>query len=659
MNVLSHRHTDDRLNHDISERSGFRLRLLLLSVCLCLTTVSGCGGCGNSMNFPTEEEARIARAKAAEAEPKSEAAKPKPLEAEKPPAPPPPVRKPPEPVTEAVLPTPKKPARPEDITDWKRDDYYSAKRDNDPRLAEAVANLGRRFVGNVNAAILLAKLIESPADDPFLSGNREEGGPRPENDAPDKLIQTIVNALAVNNTSHAHHTLKQLMTGTLKTSAPQTAALAALKALLERPNPKNEELLLRILTAASPESDEDRQAIDWGQLRQAALEPVRVAASESFRTRLAKGMLGSELSQEAFDGLWTCLKESKLENLPAQIILYQSGRLTPTDQEELQARLIERSGSVLDVLLRIRRSSPSTAQAVYRQASLLWDAEFAASIQRQLRSQPSIEKMGGRLSMLACTLPNPELRAAMLRFLQKHWEEGPKGLTPPNERNPTTLEPGFLVMLKLLPHKETGTAANGKDKPTRVDNRFMATTKAAKITEAREAKQRQDKTSKEWTAFTRNIVQSLCKKFQSASKSQTSSDAGAHDDVGLAFKPHPRAAIVAVYQLDWPKELRDKISAPPVLRVRYVRTEQKTTPSKVAAYYRRQLPECLEHAFPGCFWIEATSTDKTDAVTRSTDVIVSKASEAVPEMNDQEQELIVEILSIECAEIASPNTPNN
>ena len=96
-----------------------------------------------------------------------------------------------------------------------------------------------------------------------------------------------------------------------------------------------------------------------------------------------------------------------------------------------------------------------------------------------------------------------------------------------------------------------------------------------------------------------------------------------------------------------------------MLRVRYVRTEQKTTPSKVAAYYRRQLPECLEHAFPGCFWIEATSTDKTDAVTRSTDVIVSKASEAVPEMNDQEQELIVEILSIECAEIASPNTPNN
>ena len=43
-------------------------------------------------------------------------------------------------------------------------DFYSAKRDNDPRLAAAVAYLGRRAEAKQAAAELLTGLLESPAD---------------------------------------------------------------------------------------------------------------------------------------------------------------------------------------------------------------------------------------------------------------------------------------------------------------------------------------------------------------------------------------------------------------------------------------------------------------------------------------------------------------
>jgi len=56
-----------------------------------------------------------------------------------------------------------KPIRPNDVADWKRDDYYSAKRDNDPRLVAAVGYLGEHFAGNQSAAELLARLLEAPA----------------------------------------------------------------------------------------------------------------------------------------------------------------------------------------------------------------------------------------------------------------------------------------------------------------------------------------------------------------------------------------------------------------------------------------------------------------------------------------------------------------
>ena len=111
---------------------------------------------------------------------------------------------------------------------------------------------------------------------------------------------------------------------------------------------------------------------------------------------------------------------------------------------------------------------------------------------------------------------------------------------------------------------------------------------------------------------------------------------------------HPHADVVALYRLDWPEALDGKIAAAPFLRVRYVRIQQKARPDLLLSYYRRQLPDCEEHVSPDAAWLDGLAADKNRAVTRSVDVLLAKSSAAAPGLSDQEQELTVSILTVQC-----------
>jgi len=122
---------------------------------------------------------------------------------------------------EEALPSPKshpKPTRPKDVSNWKRDDYYSAKRDADPRLVAAVVRLGKQFADKKSAAELLTKLLESSATEPLPSNSDDEDGSHPTSTTSTKLTQALVAALVANGTPYARKTLEDLITGTLKTA---------------------------------------------------------------------------------------------------------------------------------------------------------------------------------------------------------------------------------------------------------------------------------------------------------------------------------------------------------------------------------------------------------------------------------------------------------
>ena len=123
-----------------------------------------------------------------------------------------------------------------------------AKRDNDPRLALAVAYLGSLSRDKQADAELLTKLLESPADTPDAEGRTSNRRPT----LSPKLTEAIVAALVANGTPLARQTLERLVAENLRAGATPATATAAVKAILTHPCPENEDLLFRIVTASDP-----------------------------------------------------------------------------------------------------------------------------------------------------------------------------------------------------------------------------------------------------------------------------------------------------------------------------------------------------------------------------------------------------------------------
>ena len=372
-------------------------------------------------------------------------------------------------------------------------------------------------------------------------------------------------------------------------------------------------------------------------------------------------MLAPETPPALYDQLWACLKERKPANLAAQIVLYQNCRSDRKIQQWLEASFVVQSGGAMSRLLGVPAPKQREAAAAknppaadpYRLAEQFWSPELAAAIERRLRTLEAFSD-DSRLVALAGTLPSPAVRTALLRTLQRHWDEGPKGLESLVAADGPAIEPGFLLLVKMLPRKDAGGPAAGKDPRARDANRAVPGPSRRKWRSCEPPSNAKSKPRKNGWSSPKALVRTLCERFYAAARAKPNSDRMAEGTADDRFpvKLHPNADVVAVYRLDWPEELDGKIAAAPFLRVRYVRIEQKARPDRLLAYYRRQLPDCEEHVGPDAAWLDSLAADKDQAGARSVDVLLAKSSAAAPGLSDQEQELTVSILTVECEGIA-------
>jgi hypothetical protein len=553
----------------------------------------------------------------------------------------------------------KKPVRPKDIADWKRDDYYSAKRDKDPRLEAAVAQLGKRFVGSEHAAELLTKLLEESSSDPVVATMDDGEGPRQAATATATLTQTIIAALVANGMPPARKTLASLVVGTFKTANAQAASTAAVEAILLHPSPENEELLFRCVTLQREPSTNDRAAGNAERLRQTATAKIVAMASEGLRTRLANYMIGPDAPQSAYDQLWTCLKEPRAENLPAQIILYGNNATDQAARKTLEAEFMGLGSAAVRSFLGVRaRKARDTsvlegivAKEPYRVASRLWNADFVATVEQRLRAIESLET-GGNVSLLAATLPIPTVRATLARSLEKHWDEGPRRLESLGLSDGVAAEPGFLAIVKTLPRK---------DAPVSAGNASAGSGGGSAVAIARrEAKMRADQTAQQWMEFSKRVVQALCERLNDGARAEQKGPVD-NEERSFPLKLPPRSDITAVRRVTWPDDFGDKMPAAPTLRVSYVRIEQKAQPTKVLAYFRRLLPTRKEHPIVDGLWLDTFTRDKEHGGVRSLDVLLTKAKtgSAVRKLPDQEQLVVVEILSVECDDMGETTIPQS
>jgi hypothetical protein len=561
---------------------------------------------------------------------------------------------------EIASPAPKaltKPVRPNDVANWKRDDYLSAKRDGDPRLEAAVTRLGERFRGSANAASLLAKLLESATLERVTTSIDDDGGPGPA--APStKLTQAIIGSLVANGTPDAIHTIEGLLAGTFKTTNPQAASTAVIETLLEHPCRQNEDMLFQFVVSQNSPAAGNRIAVDLERIYRASVARIVSAASDAFRIRLANHMNSPETPQTIYDQLWTYLKEPRAEYLAPQIILYRGGSTDRPAQQLLETQFAAQSSAAMRCLLGIRppktrgqkTADPFVITDPCRVIKPLWGPDLTTVVERRLQTLDSLENSAS-VAILASSLPNDSVRWTLARSLEKHWDEGPRRLEPLGALDGPAVEPGFVALLKTLPRKD---APASTMPPVALDRRVGNSPVASA---KREAKQRQDRTAQQWMEFSKNIVMVVCDRLHQAARDESpSSDSGSLDVVQDSFplKLHPHADVVAVRRLNWPEDIADKLRAGPSLQVGYVRIEQKSQPAKVLAHYRRVLPNRKEHTMPNGLWLDCMTRDREKNTVRSIDVLLtkSKTGTAVRSLPDQEQLLVVEILYVECADMS-------
>ena len=105
----------------------------------------------------------------------------------------------------------------------------------------------------------------------------------------------------------------------------------------------------------------------------------------------------------------------------------------------------------------------------------------------------------------------------------------------------------------------------------------------------------------------------FCYTVALAHAAYSSGDAPAADNHAAQqlLEPHPNSTVNAAYHIDWPGKHVAELPqlADDAMQLDYQRIEERTKPSRLLAYYRRQLKHCVEHRLPNGLWLDALSED--------------------------------------------------
>ena len=78
-----------------------------------------------------------------------------------------------------------------------------------------------------------------------------------------------------------------------------------------------------------------------------------------------------------------------------------------------------------------------------------------------------------------------------------------------------------------------------------------------------------------------------------------------------------------------------------------MRVEERTKPSRAAIYYHRQMMNCVVHSLPNGMWLDGLTENSGEGGVQTIDVVITRRSAAAGPPVDQEQELTIQILSMD------------
>ena len=173
------------------------------------------------------------------------------------------------------------------------------------------------------------------------------------------------------------------------------------------------------------------------------------------------------------------------------------------------------------------------------------------------------------------------------------------------------------------------------------------------------AKPPQDAVQADWEKLIGEVVWGYCSRchmvalssaaYRPADATSVAADAA----TSLSF-PLPAASTVReACRIDWPGKraaLLPQLADDP-MNVLYVRIEERAKAKTELEHYRRKMDRVLEHALADGRWLDSLSEDAEDGVVRSAGRINHRASPKQTISDEEEQELTVQILSIEVGKL--------
>jgi hypothetical protein len=388
------------------------------------------------------------------------------------------------------------------------------------------------------------------------------------------------------------------------------------------------------------------------ELRKLAFELLRPIATSRFRLRVAQWMVDPATPPESRDKLNELIDRTHPDGLEASVVLLQSD-FTPAAtkgamMEQFASYSSQALGSVLGLpgepgVLRVGRDWPS------RVIQQLWNAEFCGFLEGALGRVASFEDSVQPV-VLAGTVPVDSVRSALYQTLSRHWTDGPAALASAGLPEHLIGDPGLILMVQQLVYEEILTAKRTVTQSSSA--RRMSAHRLHHLKAAHEAWQGElGDVAEEWEAYLESLQSAMCRRLFATSMRRGAANLGAD-----LFELHADARVVAAYHHDSSRE--NQATARPVtadpMEVQYVRIDEETRPAKMLGFYRRRLTSCKERDIENGIALESLHTDIQSGQRRSLTVRIVQAMPEVPRLPNQDQPLIVEILSIEMNDPGDP-----
>jgi hypothetical protein len=251
---------------------------------------------------------------------------------------------------------------PEEIADWKPDDYRAAFKTKDERLTEAVSQLAAKTVGDEDAVKLFVELLvvpekkEDAQSEPSEYGGGYGGsyGSGGGGYTDPQLGPALIAALGRNGTRPARETLTGMLRGEVKAiTQDQTALAHVVTALANNPSPENEDLLFAAATTPTEIRKETEGILAPDRMQDEVFKALGSSASAGLRRRMAEFVLAGGAADATGQSIMKIVMAEEPNNLGAQIVLFGSSTTDAQTRDKLLGYFIEYGNATINDLLGI------------------------------------------------------------------------------------------------------------------------------------------------------------------------------------------------------------------------------------------------------------------------------------------------------------------